>query len=63
MVQDQGRYAEAEAIYKDALAIIRKALGDAHPSTQSIARTYLTLLETHNPTSPEIPDLRKLVGR
>ena len=63
VVQAQGRYPEAETLYKEALEIDRKALGDAHPSTQTIARTYLTLLETHNPTSPAIPDMRKLLGR
>jgi hypothetical protein len=42
----QGRYAEAEALYKRALAILEKALGPGHPdmatSLNNLAEPYRT---------------------
>jgi tetratricopeptide (TPR) repeat protein len=60
-VRVQGRNPEAETLYRQALAIWRDKLGDAHPNTRSCARDFLTLLETHNPTAPDIPALRALL--
>ena len=62
VVQAQQRYAEADGLYKQCLAILRSKLGDQHPTTQTIAQNYLSLLEAHNPTSPDIPAMRALLG-
>ena len=62
VVRAQGRFTEAEGLYKQCMAILRPSLGDKHPNTQAIAQNYLSLLETHNPTSPDIPSLRALLG-
>ena len=56
-----GRFAEAEVLYKQCLAIVQSTLGDRHPNTRTSVRNYLYLLEAHNPTSPDIPDLRALL--
>ena len=37
LYDDQGRYAEAEPLYKRALAIREKALGPDHPDVATIA--------------------------
>src|SRR5271157_2474037 len=42
-LHDQGKYAEAEAMHRQALAITRKALGEDHPDT---AGSYNNLAET-----------------
>ena len=62
VVKAQGRHPEAEALYKQCLAILRDKLGDQHPNTQDGAQNYLSLLEAHNPSSPDIPGLRALLG-
>ena len=61
LYDDQGRYAEAEPLYKRALAIDEKALGPDHPdvalSLNNLAALYdnqgryadaLPLVRTHN---------------
>jgi tetratricopeptide (TPR) repeat protein len=60
VIKAQGRYSEAEDSWRQALAIFRHSLGDTHPNTKDVARNYLTLLQTHNPTSPDIPLLISL---
>ena len=40
----QGRYAEAEPLYKRALAISKKALGSEHPNVAAIMENYAVLL-------------------
>ena len=41
---DQGRYAEAEPLYKRALAIREKALGPEHPDVATSLENYAALL-------------------
>lgn len=57
LAQEQGLYAKAVPLYKQALEIDSAALTDGHPSTRAIAQGYITLLQTHNPTSPDLPAL------
>ena len=46
----QGRYAEAEPLYRRSLAIKEKALGPEHPSVATILANYAALLrETGRP--------------
>ena len=40
----QGRYADAEPLYKQALAIVKKALGPAHPDVAMSLENYAHLL-------------------
>ena len=40
----QGRYAEAEPLYKRALAILEKALGPDHPDVATTLENYAALL-------------------
>ena len=44
LYKDQGRYAEAEPLYKRALAIWEKALGPEHPHVATILENYAALL-------------------
>ncbi len=44
MYDDQGRYAEAEPLYKRALAIVEKALGPEHPDLATSLENYAALL-------------------
>ena len=61
VVKVQGRAPEAETLYRQAITILRGRLGDAHPTTRQVARNFLTLLETHNPTASDLPALRALL--
>ena len=61
VVQARGRDSEAETLYRQAITILRDRLGDAHPNTRQVARNFLTLLETHNPTASDLPALRALL--
>jgi hypothetical protein len=42
---DQGRYGEAEPLYRRALAIAQSSLGDEHPSTRLIRANQANLLQ------------------
>ncbi len=44
LYQTQGRYAEAEPLYKRALAIEEKALGPEHPNVATSLENYAALL-------------------
>ena len=43
--QEQGKYTEAEPLFKRALAICERALGPDHPHTQTVRRDYDWLLQ------------------
>jgi len=43
--QEQGKYTEAELLFKQALAICERALGPDHPHTQTVRHTYDGLLQ------------------
>jgi tetratricopeptide (TPR) repeat protein len=43
---NQGKYAEAEPLYKRALAISEKALGADHPAVADVLENYASLLRT-----------------
>jgi len=45
LYQEQGKYAEAEPLFKRALAICERVLGPDHPHTQSVRRNYDGLLQ------------------
>ena len=60
VMQAQGRHLEAEDFYRKALAIVRNALGDTHPNSITFAHNLIGLLELHNPTAPDLPELRAL---
>lgn len=62
VVAAQARYPEAEVLSRQAIAILRDRLGDPHPNTRTVAQNLLSLLETHNPTAPDIPALRALLA-
>ena len=62
VVAAQARFPEAETLCRQAIAILRDRLGDAHPNTRSTAENFLSLLETHNSTAPDIPALRGLLA-
>jgi tetratricopeptide (TPR) repeat protein len=57
LFQKQNRFTEAEPLYAQSLAIFRQTLGDTHPHTQATLKNYIHLLQTHNPTSPDLPAL------
>ena len=40
----QGKYAEAEALYQRALAILEKSLGPEHPDVAQVLENYADLL-------------------
>jgi tetratricopeptide (TPR) repeat protein len=40
----QGRYGEAEPLYKKALEILEKKLGSRHPSTVTVSKNFAALL-------------------
>ncbi len=44
LYQAQGRYAEAEPLYKRSLAILEKALGPEHPDVAQSLENYASLL-------------------
>ncbi len=44
LYEDQGKYAEAEPLYKRALAIVEKALGPDHPTVAQALENYASLL-------------------
>ncbi len=44
LYKNQGRYTEAEPLYKRALAIFEKALGPEHPSVATSLENYAVLL-------------------
>ena len=44
LYDDQGKYAEAEPLYKRALAIWEKALGPEHPKVATSLENYAALL-------------------
>ena len=44
----QGKYAEAEPLYKRALAIVEKTLGVEHPNVAVILSSYAALLRKMN---------------
>lgn len=45
LYREQGKYAEAEPLFKRALAICERALGPDHPHTQTVRRNYDGLLQ------------------
>jgi tetratricopeptide (TPR) repeat protein len=45
LLQEQGKYTEAEPLFKQALTICEGALGSDHPHTQSVRRDYDRLLQ------------------
>ena len=54
MYLTQGRYDLAEPRYQRALAIVEKALGDAHPNTAQVLINYAALLHQLNQTASAI---------
>ena len=44
LYQSQGRYTEAEPLYREAIKIATQVLGDNHPHTQTIMENYKTML-------------------
>ena len=51
LYQSQGRYAEAEPLYLQALAIAEQALGENHPATVKIRENLQTLRQQQHPSS------------
>ena len=51
LYQSQGRYAEAEPLYLQALAIAEQALGENHPNTVKIRENLQTLRQQQHPSS------------
>ena len=47
-IHDQGKYAEAEPLYKRAIAIDEKALGPEHPNVAMSLENYAALLRKTN---------------
>ncbi len=55
LYQAQGRYTEAEPLYKRALAIRKKVLGPEHPTVAQALENYAALLrETGHPQDAAI---------
>ncbi len=48
LYHDQGKYAEAEPLYKRSLAILEKALGPEHPNVATGLGNYIALLRKTN---------------
>ena len=44
LYQEQGKYAEAEPLYRRSLAILEKALGPEHPDVAESLENYAELL-------------------
>ena len=51
LYQSQGRYAEAEPLYQQALDIAEQALGENHPTTVKIRENLQTLRQQQHPSS------------
>jgi tetratricopeptide (TPR) repeat protein len=45
LYHNQGKYAEAEPLYRRALAICERTLGSEHPTTRTIQANYIALLK------------------
>jgi tetratricopeptide (TPR) repeat protein len=54
LYDNQGRYADAEPLYKRALAISEKALGPEHPTTKTI-RENLRSMQDNSARSNKTP--------
>ena len=64
LYQAQGRSAEAEKLFKRALAIVEKALGPEHPTVAQALENYAALLrETGHPRDAAIMAARAKVIR
>ena len=48
----QGRYAEAEPLYREALNTSRRTLGDEHPTTQWLMQAFPELYEAWDAAEP-----------
>jgi tetratricopeptide (TPR) repeat protein len=44
LYDSQGRYTEAEPLYREAINIATQVLGENHPHTQTIMENYKTML-------------------
>ncbi|NCS80046.1 MAG: tetratricopeptide repeat protein [Microcystis aeruginosa K13-07] len=44
LYHSQGRYSEAEPLYREAINIFRERLGENHPHTQIYMEDYKTML-------------------
>ncbi|MEM6612504.1 MAG: tetratricopeptide repeat protein [Cyanobacteria bacterium P01_C01_bin.72] len=53
MYRKQGRYAEAEPLYLEALEMSRKLLGQEHPNTQTIENNLYKLRQNMKTKNPE----------
>ena len=51
LYQSQGRYAEAEPLYLQALAIAEQALGENHPTTVKIRENLQMMRQQQHPSS------------
>jgi hypothetical protein len=52
LYQAQGKYAEAEPLYKRALASCEQ-LGVSHPTTQIVRQNYTSLLQDFSPRNEQ----------
>ena len=52
LYSNQGKYDEAERLYKQALAIDQKALGSNHPTTNVIRKNLAALLKSTGRPEP-----------
>ncbi|MGB8488153.1 MAG: tetratricopeptide repeat protein, partial [Xanthobacteraceae bacterium] len=53
LLQDQGKYAEAEPHYRRTIEILESSLGPDHPNTLSVKTNYDRLLQRLNSQNSE----------
>ena len=62
VLQDTDQSAEAERLYRQALEIFRASLGDDHPHTKQVARSYMQLSRAQFPDNPVLAELNTVFG-
>jgi len=53
LYQDQGRYAEVEPLFQQALTIYEQQLGASHPTTGIVRQNYTKLLQAFSPRNEQ----------
>ena len=62
LLEATGRPGEAEPLFRQAVEILRNALGNDHPTTREIATNYAIFLRNHFPDDPALAELEAAFG-
>lgn len=58
-----GRHQEAEALFVESLSLLRELVGERHPASLAVAKTFLKFMNTHHPNSPHRAEVEALLAR